>query len=70
MGDNAMLNGTEAFCGTVIAPNADLILSGTSDVYGMALARTVEMRGDFQFHDDESLPVFDLVEPPRPMLVR
>lgn len=70
MGDEVVLNGTESFYGTVIAPNADVILSGTSDMYGMVIGKTVLMRGDFQFHVDESLPAYDLMKPPPPMLVR
>jgi len=70
MGDEAILNGTEAFYGSVIAPNAELNLSGTSDFYGAAMANTVLMRGDFQAHIDESLPVYDLLKAPRPFLVQ
>ncbi len=70
LGDDATLNGTESFYGTVIAPNADVILSGTSDYYGMVIGKTVLMRGDFEFHVDESLPEHDLMQPPPPMLVK
>ena len=65
-----LLNGTAAFYGTVIAPFAEVILSGTADYYGMALGRTVLMRGNFQFHVDETLPAFDLMKAPPPMLVK
>ena len=71
LGDEVTLNGTQDFYGTVIAPNADVILSGTSDYYGMVLGKTVLMRGNFQFHVDESLDdFFDLMQPPPPMLVK
>lgn len=71
LGDEVILNGTQDFYGTVIAPNADVILSGTSDYYGMVIGKTVLMRGDFQFHVDESLDeFFDLMQPPPPMLVK
>ncbi len=70
LGDDVTLNGTESFYGTVIAPNADVVLSGTSDYYGMVIGKTVLMRGDFEFHVDESLPEHDLMQPPPPALVR
>ncbi len=70
LGDEVVLNGTAEFYGTVIAPYADVILSGTSDYYGMIIGQTVLMRGDFQFHVDETLPAFDLMKPPAPMLVK
>ncbi len=71
MGEEAILNGTQDFYGTIIAPNADVILSGTSDYYGMVIGKTVLMRGDFQFHVDESLDeFFDLIQPPSPTLVK
>lgn len=63
------LNGTSDFFGSVLAPNADVILSGTSDYYGAVVGGTVEMRGDFQFHVEESLPILDLIQPPHPILV-
>ena len=70
LGDRVLLNGAYDFYGTVIAPYADVILSGTSDYYGIVIGQTVEMRGDFQFHVDTSLPAYDLIKPPPPMLVR
>ena len=70
MGDEVVLNGTHEFSGTGSAPNADVILSGTSDMYGMVIGKTVLMRGDFQFHVDESLPAHDLMKAPPPMLVK
>ncbi len=70
MGDEAILNGTSTFYGSVIAPNADVILSGTSDYYGLVIGKTVLMRGDFQFHVDESLPWHDIIKPAPIMLVK
>ena len=52
------------------SPNVDLELAGTSNFYGGAIAKTVTMLGDFQFHVDESLLIHDLIEPPLPTLVR
>jgi len=43
------------FYGQVLAPNADVVLSG-NDVgwYGALIGRTVALKGDFTFHVDES----------------
>ncbi|MHC4066924.1 MAG: DUF7305 domain-containing protein, partial [Planctomycetota bacterium] len=69
MGTQVTLNGTSDFYGSVYAPNADMVLSGDSEYYGAVVGRYVDMRGNFQFHVDESLPLLDLFAPPPPMLV-
>jgi hypothetical protein len=58
-GPNVNLKGGSAFYGAVIAPNADITMEGTSDVYGTLVGRTLDFNGDTVIHVDEAL-VFGL----------
>ena len=48
--------GNAPYVGTINAPNADVALMGTSDVFGAVVGKTIKVRGDMQFHYDEALP--------------
>ena len=58
-GSKCTFTGTGQFCGQVIAPNQDMVLSGGSavdqDFVGSIVANNVTMSGHFYFHYDESL---------------
>jgi hypothetical protein len=70
-GSTVRLNGSAIFYGQVVAPDADVVLSGTADFYGAVIGGTVWMKGDFEFHVDESSSILGLMgDPPAPMLVR
>lgn len=69
-GSSVILNGSSAFYGSVLAPNAEVTLSGSSDMYGAVIGGTVVMRGDFEFHVDESLAIVEAMQAPPPMLVK
>lgn len=69
-GMRVMFEGRSEFYGTVIAPNADVSLSGTGDYFGAVIGRTLELRGDLRFHVDESLPALDMIPSPPPILVQ
>ena len=64
------IGGTYDFYGSVLAPYADIALYGDAQFYGAVIGQTVEMRGNFQFHVDESLPLLDFLRPPQPSLVQ
>jgi len=70
LGNNVKVNGGAGFYGSIIAPEADVVLGGTSDFYGAVIGKTVNMGGDFVFHVDESLVETNWIAPPVPMLVR
>jgi hypothetical protein len=70
LGKHVALGAASDFYGTLIAPNAHVILSGTHDLFGMVIGKTVEVRGDIDFHIDASLPAHDLIKPPMPVLVK
>ena len=53
------LSGNADFYGAVIAPAAQIVLRGTSDVYGTLLGGTLAFEGTTNIHVDESL-VFEL----------
>jgi len=52
-------SGTAQFIGTVNAPQADLSLKGSTDVYGAVIANSVSMNGNTALHYDESLAYQD-----------
>ncbi len=70
LGKHVALGAASDFYGTLIAPNAHVVLSGTHDVFGIVIGKTLELRGDIEFHIDASLPAHDLIKPPMPVLVK
>jgi len=70
LGENVKVSGGAGFYGSIVAPDATVVLGGTSDYYGAVIGQTVEMGGDFVFHVDESLVETNWIAPPQPMLVR
>jgi hypothetical protein len=69
-GTHFSIGGSYDFYGSVLAPNADVVLTGDAGYYGVLIGGTVEMRGNTQVHVDESLPLADFFQPPPPQLVR
>jgi hypothetical protein len=70
-GPTLYLKGTSGFYGAVIAPNTDVSIVGTGDLYGTILARTLDFDGDAVVHVDETL-VYDLfgIKSVAPVLVK
>jgi hypothetical protein len=69
-GNFLQLTGGSAFYGGVVAPRADIMMQGTSTVYGTLLGRTLDFDGNAVIHIDESL-VRDIygIGPIAPILV-
>jgi hypothetical protein len=61
--------GGASFYGSIIAPNAEILLAGNADMYGAMIGKTLKMAGSFSFHVDESLPVVHSLKKP-PQLVK
>ncbi|MBN1829132.1 MAG: hypothetical protein JW884_08300, partial [Deltaproteobacteria bacterium] len=49
------ITGSVEFFGVVFAPNAQVRLTGTTDIYGSIVGRTVSMTGGGTLHYDEAL---------------
>lgn len=64
------VGGTFDFYGSVLAPNADVVVHGDAQWYGALIGGTVWMRGNAEFHVDESIPGQDFLDPPPPTLVK
>jgi hypothetical protein len=64
------LRGSASLYGSVLAPYAEVGLGGTADYYGGVVGQTVKIHGDFAFHVDESLPIYGLIDPPPPVIVK
>jgi Tfp pilus assembly protein PilX len=47
--------GNAQFIGTVYAPQSDVVMTGTSDVFGAIVGKTITTGGSMTFHYDESL---------------
>ncbi len=70
-GSEFKLGGGTAFYGTIVAPYADVVLSGSSSsFYGALVGKTVTFNGSYTIHIDESLPILGAFEAPPLMLVR
>lgn len=69
-GTEVEITGDTEFYGSIFAPNADVKLTGSGSFYGAIIGKTVDMRGTFDFHADESSPLYDLVDVPPPLLVK
>ena len=61
--------GGASFAGSIMAPNAEVSLTGNADFFGAVVGRTVKIAGSFDFHVDESLELVHSLKPP-PKLVR
>jgi hypothetical protein len=48
-------DGHSAFVGTIYAPDADVKFTGTSDIFGAVVGKTITVQGHVQFHYDEAL---------------
>lgn len=62
------LRGTADFYGAIYAPDADILMNGTSDTFGALIGNSVTTVGTSDFHYDEALgllgggaPTYDLV---------
>lgn len=69
LGPTVSIVGQAAFYGSILAPNADVLLAGNADMYGALIGKTVKMTGSFGFHVDESLPLVHSLKA-APVLVR
>jgi hypothetical protein len=70
-GSDVKITGGTVFYGSILAPYADVVLSGNdAGFYGAVVGRTVDLQGDYSFHVDESLALSNWYEPPPPMLVK
>ena len=70
-GTEFKLGGGSAFYGTLVAPYADVVLSGSgSSFFGALVGKTVTFNGGFEIHVDESLPILGVFDAPPLMLVR
>lgn len=63
-GTDVELSGSAGFYGSILAPNATIKLSGNSDYYGALLGATVDFKGNFSFHVDESLELLNVLKGP------
>ncbi len=71
LGPAVKISGGASFFGAVVAPYAEVTLSGNdTGFYGAVIGQTVALKGDFDFHVDESLVWTKMFTPPPPMLVR
>lgn len=58
-GQSIHVSGNGALASAVYAPNADLKINGNGDVLGAAVARSIDLTGNADFHYDESLENLD-----------
>jgi Flp pilus assembly protein TadG len=63
-GGTANINSTNDFYGTIYAPNTDVSLSGSADLFGVIVGKTLNVGGTGEVHYDESLMV-DGIDFPR-----
>ena len=63
------INSQAVFYGSILAPNAQITLNGSAELFGAVLGREVTIAGSFQFHVDESLDIVHMLKP-SPHLVR
>lgn len=69
-GEIVKMTGSVSFYGSILAPNAEIELAGTSEYFGAVIGRTVKITGDFEFHVDESSPLLAGLEVSPPILVQ
>lgn len=70
-GTDFKLGGGTAFYGTIVAPYAEVVLNGaSSSFYGALVGKTVDFKGGFTIHVDESLPILGVFKAPPLQLVR
>lgn len=63
-GTTINMSGGVSFYGSIYAPNATISLSGNTDYYGALVGGTVDFKGNFSFHVDESLQLVDTLKGP------
>lgn len=69
-GSSFDIGGTFDFYGSVLAPNADVVVHGDVQWYGTLVGGTVWVKGNAKMHVDESLPRASFYGPPTPTLVK
>lgn len=70
-GGTARIIGNAEMYGILYAPNTDVTITGTGELFGAVVGRTLTMQGTGDAHYDESLDLSPAVElPPKPSLVR
>ena len=58
------LSGNAAFYGSIYAPETDIEFSGSADFYGAVIGQTLDFKGGFSFHVDESLDLINSLKGP------
>lgn len=69
-GESVRMMGEVSFYGSILAPNAEIELAGTSEYFGAVIGKTVKITGDFEFHVDESSPLLAELAVSSPVLVQ
>ncbi|MCH9001457.1 MAG: hypothetical protein IIC02_02695 [Planctomycetes bacterium] len=69
-GESVRMMGEVSFYGSILAPNAEIELAGTSEYFGAVIGKTVKITGDFEFHVDESSPLVAGLAVSPPILVQ
>lgn len=70
VGESVKMTGSVSFYGSILAPNAEIELAGTSEYFGAVIGKTVKITGDFEFHVDESSPLVAGLAVSPPILVQ
>jgi len=68
-GGTAEITSNNDFYGVIYAPNTDITLDGSADLYGGVVGKTLSMTGNGQAHYDESLAVEGIEFPRRTAVV-
>jgi hypothetical protein len=68
-GGTAKLTADSAFYGVLYAPNTDVTVGGSADLYGAIVGRTLSVNGSGNAHYDESLDLSEFDVPRRRSLV-
>jgi hypothetical protein len=53
--DHVEFNSNSKFYGTILAPNAAIVLQSNFELFGSILARSIDLRSNASFHFDEAL---------------
>jgi hypothetical protein len=69
-GDRVSWTGGSDTYGSLLAPNAQIVIGGGGDFFGAAIGLELEMTGGSHFHVDESLPFNGGTEAVPPVLIR
>jgi Flp pilus assembly protein TadG len=68
-GGTALVTSENAFYGVIYAPNTDVTIDGSADLFGAVVGKTLTLTGTGQGHYDESLDLEEIEFPRRVALV-